>query len=161
MPGGRPPKLTKSLQNTLVKAFEAGHYVEDACAIAGIHKQSYYNWMTRGENGNRENRLDRPYCEFFDAVKKAQTGDKHLAHIADNGNWQARAWVLERRQPEKWALSSRLQQAVRKMRREEWDFVLEHVSPETQRELFPLLSILGYPIREDGGEASAKTPPAE
>ena len=49
---GRPSKLTAAVESTLACALGEGATVEHACDFAGIDKQTYYNWLKRGEAGS-------------------------------------------------------------------------------------------------------------
>ena len=99
---GRPSKLDDSRVEDLVKWLKLGYYIEDACTMAGIAKQTYYNWIAKAEANEGQE-----YLDFLDAVKKARAEAEgaHIMNIrkaADNGVWQASAWFLERSHPVKW-----------------------------------------------------------
>lgn len=109
MPGGRPTKLNAILQARIVKLLETGNYVETAAAACGVHKDTLYEWMKRGEE-----EASGPYREFSDAVLKAQ-GDAESSLLgtihksSKDGAWQAAAWLLERTRREKYALQTKLE----------------------------------------------------
>lgn len=99
---GRPSKLEESTVDDLVKWLKLGYYIEDACTMAGIAKQTYYNWMAKAEANEGQE-----YLDFLDSVKRARAEAEgaHIMNIrkaADNGVWQASAWFLERSHPVKW-----------------------------------------------------------
>jgi hypothetical protein len=90
---GRPGKLTDTISKELCKYVKSGNYIETACGCVGIHKDTYYGWMTLGEKGRQ------PYKEFSDAIKKAfcQAEAWHVSRIASGAKgWQSSAWWLER-----------------------------------------------------------------
>ena len=98
---GRPTKLTPETQKSICDAIRAGNYQDVAAQYAGITAATFYNWMVKGEAGKKS------YLEFFDAVKKAQA-DAEVRNVAIIGQaaqktWQAAAWLLERRNPDRWA----------------------------------------------------------
>src|SRR5262245_31872033 len=66
MPAGRPTKLTDEVKDQIVSAVRNGNYVETAGAIAGVCKQTLYNWLRKGAR-SRSGKLR----EFVDAVNKA------------------------------------------------------------------------------------------
>jgi hypothetical protein len=106
-PGGRPSKLTRELIAKLARAVARGNYVEVACAEVGIAKSTFYEWLQLGQAAP-----SGPHREFSDAIKKAQASAeaRDLAVIdaaAQAGVWQAAAWKLERRSPERWSLRVR------------------------------------------------------
>jgi transposase len=103
MRGGRPSKLTPELQGCICEALRRGAYVETAAALAGIDKTTLYDWLKRG--GREE---EGPFVEFSHAVQKAQAEAEmrdldRVDAAAQAGTWQASAWRLERRSPERWS----------------------------------------------------------
>ncbi|OGG56630.1 MAG: hypothetical protein A3F84_08380 [Candidatus Handelsmanbacteria bacterium RIFCSPLOWO2_12_FULL_64_10] len=129
MPGGRPSKLNPALQKRIVQAIRRGCYVETAAALAGLHKDTFYAWLKKGAQEDGE----KIYRDFSAAVEKAlaesERDDLAVIEKAGRGyevtkektvvykdgsvetttetstrfNWQAAAWRLERRFPERWA----------------------------------------------------------
>jgi len=98
---GRPTKLTPELQKQIVAYITAGSYIETAAAAAGIDKTTLHDWLRRGKAG------DKPFDEFSHAVERAmgQADMRDLAVIdraSQDGVWQAAAWKLERKHPDKW-----------------------------------------------------------
>ncbi len=107
MAGGRPTKLTKETQAKIVEAVRAGAYIETASAFAGIDKASLYAWMKRGNAQTKG-----IYREFLNAIEKA-FADSELRDIMNIGNaakenWQASAWRLERRFPDRWGRKEKI-----------------------------------------------------
>lgn len=124
---GRPTKLDADLQRSMVRHLRRGLTIEATCDIVGIDRQSYYNWMERGEQG------EEPYLTFFGAIKQAMGQSEAVAlavvrkaalgwiegktvHKVDSDGksetttttlrrfeWQAAAWMLERRFPDKYS----------------------------------------------------------
>jgi transposase len=111
---GRPTKLTQDLQDRIVNAIRAGNYMETAALANGVSKVIIYNWLKRGsraERGEPENEYDKDYIDFFNAVQKALGESEQIAlaqivRAANEGQWQAAAWRLERRFPDKWGRHS-------------------------------------------------------
>jgi hypothetical protein len=103
---GRQTKLTKDLQARIVQVLEAGNYIEAACDYVGIGISTYHQWIERGEKrGSRPS--DQIYVEFVDAVKRARSQAEILSvarirKAAQDGEWTADAWYLERSHPERW-----------------------------------------------------------
>ena len=104
---GRPTKLTPGVQARIVQALEAGHYVEVAAQLAGIDKDTYYEWLKQGEKGKA------PYAAFSDAVKaasaKAEEDALATAKAGATGtesnpgpHWTSAMTFLERRYPHRW-----------------------------------------------------------
>lgn len=116
----RHTKLNKKIQDEICKYIRAGCYVETAAAMAGISKQSYYNWFKRGareqerrEQGKEADKKETVYVNFLDAVNKAMAEAELfdltvINKAAQAGQWQASAWKLERRNPKVWARQTKL-----------------------------------------------------
>lgn len=111
----RPTKLTPDTQAKIEQAIKLGATYELAAQYAGIHYDTFNNWRKRGEaelkrregNVKADTKLwnqEQPFVELYEAVKKAEglAVVGWLAKIeaaANDGNWQAAAWKLERRYP--------------------------------------------------------------
>jgi transposase len=106
---GRPTKLTPEVQDKIVAALRAGNYQETAAMYAGVEARTFYRWMVRGESDGVE---DESYRQFRHAVEKAKA-DAEVRDIAlidkaaHDGSWQAAAWKLERKFPQKWGRVNR------------------------------------------------------
>lgn len=103
---GRPSKLTPEVQERLVSAIRQGLKYDTACALAGISYYTMRNWVIAGEGA-----ADGIYFNFLTALKKAEAEAEQdlVKSIKDAGKreWQANAWILERRHPERWARRER------------------------------------------------------
>jgi hypothetical protein len=76
--GGRPVKLTQKIQDTIVTAIRVGNYLETAAAMAGIRKETFYDWLYKGANSKEENE----YKKFSDAVYEALAASEGMAVAA-------------------------------------------------------------------------------
>jgi hypothetical protein len=98
---GRPTKLCPEVRDKIVQAIRAGNYIETAAAYAGIAKDTLYAWLRRGAAGT-----EPEYSEFAAAVEQAlasaETRDVALIGQAAEKEWQAAAWRLERKFPDRW-----------------------------------------------------------
>lgn len=101
---GRPSKaehlLTPEMLETIGNLLVEGNFKETVADFLGIHRQTWWEWEQRGE---RE--PGSIYAEFTYVVKKAQAAAEiMLLHEIRQGpqNWQAKAWVAERRFPQRW-----------------------------------------------------------
>lgn len=111
----RPTKLNKETQLKVVNAIKAGNYIETAAAYAGISRSTLYDWLKRGEREKqrlakssryRMKKAEAIYVEFSDTVEKA-LAESEMRDVLTIGKaaeiqWQAAAWRLERKFPEKW-----------------------------------------------------------
>jgi len=117
---GRPTKLTKELIEEIAQYLRAGNYIETTAALVGIHRDSIYEWLKRGNaeiervsksNRSRIRKKEEIFVEFTDTVKKAQAQAEAmlvgLIGQAAQKNWTAAAWRLERKYPDKWGRTER------------------------------------------------------
>lgn len=112
---GRPTKFTPERTERLIEAIRAGNYRITACQYAGISKHTLRNWIAIAQGP------DAPpeYLDFLAALEKAEAEaeayDLALIRNAARGEkdpatgeytvkpqWQAAAWRLERKNPERW-----------------------------------------------------------
>lgn len=112
---GRPTKLDERTQEKIISAIKAGNYIETAAAYAGISKNTLYEWLKRGErekqrveksNKAKIKKSEEIYVIFTDAVEKAlaeaEMRDVLIIGKAAEKEWQAAAWRLERKFPDRW-----------------------------------------------------------
>jgi hypothetical protein len=105
MPPLAPIKLTDDLTRTFATLVRAGNTVAVACNVVGIDESTYYDWMRRAK---RKGDANDPYRAFRAALEQARGEAEailvgQITTSARNGSWQAAAWLLERRWPERWA----------------------------------------------------------
>ena len=110
MPAGRPTKYTQEIVAAIIRAIELGSTYELACNGVGISHETFCEWRRR-------------YPEFLEAVKEAEGRGvaNWLAQIetaANNGNWQAAAWKLERRYPHSYGRRDRMPIDERELQRQ-------------------------------------------
>lgn len=106
--GGPPPeKLTPQLQQIIIDNLATGAYIETAACLAGIARTTFYEWIKKG---NKEK--SGKYYDFVNAVNAAVAKSEmrdlgFIDNAAKDGQWQAAAWKLERRHPDKWGKRER------------------------------------------------------
>ncbi len=104
----RPPKVpTPEQTKALCALFQNSHYADTACAKVGINERTFYRWMEKGAKAK-----SGVFSQFCQAIKLAQAESEIIelseiknAAMGKDGqapSWQARAWILERRYPQKW-----------------------------------------------------------
>lgn len=103
-------KLTPALSDKIIGYLRAGAYIETAAAAAGISKQTLYNWLRRAAD---EDEKDPRFAAFAAEVEKSQAlaevRDIALIGKAAETQWQAAAWRLERKSPERWGRKDRME----------------------------------------------------
>lgn len=117
---GRNTKLTQEVQKKIVRNLKKGNTYETAALMAGVSRSTFYNWMTRGENGQEENIEDHVYIDFREAVEEAiahaeadrvQTildAAKGTGRYKGAADWRAAKWYLEVRNPAAWGRIDRV-----------------------------------------------------
>lgn len=120
---GRKGLLTKELAETIAGYVRVGVYVEEACGAAGISRPTFYVWLERGRAERERVKLmkaegpkpsERIYVEFLDMMEKAydEATLRKVAVItksAENGDWRAASWWLERTRPAKYGLKAQVE----------------------------------------------------
>jgi hypothetical protein len=107
---GRPTSLTPELRVQICQRIAEGLTFVDACRVNHIAEKSFYNWKERGEEG------EEPFSEFLQSVKESE-GEFKATHIKTirsasqgkiAGQWQAAAWLLERKYPGEFAMRQQI-----------------------------------------------------
>jgi hypothetical protein len=104
---GLPTTLTPQVAEQIVASLRAGNYIVVATKAAGVPRQTFNAWMTRGRSPATRDEL---YRDFRTRVERAraEAETRAVAQIAQAArhNWQAAAWLLERTAPERWGKPS-------------------------------------------------------
>jgi hypothetical protein len=105
---GRQKVLTDSLQKTICDLIRLGLSPREASASAGVTNEDYATWMAQGARGGRG--LSK-FVDFKLAVEQAEASCEALLvgrvmAAANDGSWQAAAWLAERRFPGRWTRKS-------------------------------------------------------
>lgn len=104
---GRPTDCTPELTEELCGYLRAGNYIETAAHLAGVWPRRVFGWVKRGQSDP-----DSPYAAFAQAVKRAEADAEQESinriRLAGRSNvWQADAWYLERKAPQRWGKQER------------------------------------------------------
>jgi hypothetical protein len=104
---GRPQLLEEypKVADDIMTAIRAGNYLHVAAEFAGISKDTLFAWIKRGKRDIRAGR-DTVYAKFAagqeQALAHAEVHSVAAIRAATKENWQAAAWLLERRHPDRW-----------------------------------------------------------
>ncbi len=101
-------KLTQALIDEAVTLLEAGNYVNTVCDAIGVSEGIWYRWIKEAEDP----KAAPLKVEFVESIKRA-TSEAERSYVgviqdAAKQHWQAAAWWLERKMPEKWGRHDRL-----------------------------------------------------
>ena len=110
---GRKSKLDDTRREKLLKAIRVGNDKKVACALAGISETTLYRWLELAQKKNARAELR----EFRESLERAEAEAEvlkvsRIAQAADNGRWQAAAWWLERKHPERWGQQTKIKAEV-------------------------------------------------
>lgn len=121
---GAPYKITAEIQTKLINALKGGNFIQIACDYAGIAYSTFYDWLHRGEKGQKE------FVEFSNAVREALSqGEMKLVVTLDKfatgrpaqfdsqgrliqeaiyPDWKCALAMLERKFPQRWGKRDQL-----------------------------------------------------
>lgn len=114
MPAGRPLELTPETIKQVAAALPRALYAETVAGLIGVHRYTLSRWLKMGSKEQRRRdagkdpdpKLDL-HCELSATVKRvmaeSETDFLSVIQAAGADAWQALAWVLERRFPDRWA----------------------------------------------------------
>ena len=98
---GRNTKLTPAVHAKIVELIEGGNYDTVAFTVAGVGESTFYRWLEQGEAAQSGKKR-----EFWEAVREARvTAESNMVAIivaAAPKNFQAAAWYLERKYPDRY-----------------------------------------------------------
>lgn len=86
---GRKSKRTPEVEAKLIEALKKGNTYRAACAYSGISESEFYEWKSE-------------CAEFMERITRAENVAEFayvdvIQECANNGDWKAAAWWLERR----------------------------------------------------------------
>jgi hypothetical protein len=97
---GRPSSFTEAKAKRIVAAIRRGLPFKLAAAAGGVSYNTFVRWRNEGSNPNAPRYL-REFChQVRTAEAKAAQRFLSLIEAASERNWQAAAWMLERRYPD-------------------------------------------------------------
>jgi len=116
---GRPSKLNDAMIQGLSIAIENGLPMYQAAALCNLEHHSITRWLAQAEE-DRESGLSETESRFIQlhaAIKKAEARciQRNLDTIETHAptNWQAAAWLLERKYPDLFGQRTRQDVTIR------------------------------------------------
>lgn len=114
--------LTEAYIRSIATALESGCHRNEAAAAVQVNKNTFHGWRKRGIDDRNEGKTanESIYVKFIEACDMAEAAAQHsmIEKIREAGkdpkHWQANAWILEHRNPEKWSNSQQLIKAMQK-----------------------------------------------
>lgn len=95
-------KFSPELQDQLIGLLTIGNYRNTACALVGINLNTLAEWIAEGRADP-----EGKYGGLPEAIEKAEAGIEGVLlnriYKASEKQWQAGAWILERKFPKRWA----------------------------------------------------------
>lgn len=114
----RKTKITPELIDEICTYIENGNNYEDTLDMVGVATTTFYRWLQEADTGINGNNPKKPATdlklkrELKEGIKKAEAAFKafHIQNItkASKKEWQASAWILERRYPKEFAKIDRV-----------------------------------------------------
>lgn len=125
---GSKVKLTEERIKTASRLIELGNTVKNIYGALGISKQTWYNWLDKGKKAK-----SGIYKKFYEEVEAAESRAEArfvtMISKAAEENWQAAAWWLERKYPERWGRKDKVDLSADK---DGFKVVVEYVDKEKQ-----------------------------
>jgi len=106
---GRKPKISSELIDRICGYVANGAFFRGALALCGVGSSTAYDWLKKGREEKRQGTL---YAEFVQAkaIAEARFEQFHIQNInvQSKNSWQASAWMLERKFPERYGRNRRI-----------------------------------------------------
>ena len=98
---GRRTRYTTEIEDRMVEALRSGNHIDAAADYAGISHQTHYDWLRKASEG------DKRYIRYAERTREARATAEirnvtYVQRAAQNGQWQAAAWWLERAHRSRW-----------------------------------------------------------
>lgn len=144
---GRPTILSFELIKDFYEVISLGVYVKQACNYLGVNVRYYYQWMAHGEKDEEQGK-ETIYAHFYLAMKKAldiaEVNAINEIQKATKNTWQAAAWYLERRAPDRWGRRDSIQYTGQIIENEKISKKIEDLldDPDTIQKANEILTIL-------------------
>lgn len=101
-------KYSQDVADKLIGILTDGNYITTACDLLKISRVTFYNWKNKAELGKQ------PYAKLFERIAEAEASAEAdlVRDIKTDESWQAKAWMLERKHPERWGKKDTIKQEL-------------------------------------------------
>lgn len=151
-------KLTDEVRDRLFKAIKLGASLEVACNASGVSYRTVTEWRQIGEGRHPTKRPRAPYKTFAADINRAiaESEMSLLTTIQRAAQADARhaQWILERRFPERWANTQKIQAQVDIHLEQSLDTIFAVLERELRPEDYER-AIAAISIAAGGSEAAA------
>jgi transposase len=113
----------KQKRESLLDNLRTGMSIKAACAVSGISKQTYYNWLEEsGVDGKWAEEVEAA-IRFSEAVQLQRLKD----NVEAKQDWRGNAWLLERRFPEEYGAKREVELNVNESSNKGDEMVMEMI----------------------------------
>lgn len=137
---GRPSKLTPAVKTRLFDALKRGAHLDTACNAAGVNYGTVREWVQRGEGTHPRRSQTKEYADFADEITRAIADSEMalLTIIQQSARTDAKhaEWIMERRFPERWANTQRIQVQVEKEVEAELEGLFDSLEANLEPEVY-------------------------
>lgn len=148
-----------ALREKILFIIRGGQYPFRAAEACGIPRRTWQDWERWGRQGRE------PYCTFmhqcFDAEALAES--VMVARVSkaseDPKLWTAAAWSLERKYPDRWGMTVKVQQQVQQGLAQMLDVLQEKLPAEEYQHVLEALGITNDEIIGELSDSSQLAPP--
>lgn len=104
---GPKERLNEDIIQKFSDLVKAGNYESTAAQLLGFDPSTICKWKNKGTDDEEKGQTNTIYYKFLLATRESSAYSEawHLQQIrkaGESGNWQASAWYLERKYPDKW-----------------------------------------------------------
>jgi hypothetical protein len=156
-PSDNDPKFSKDIADRLVAILRRGNFREMACAQVGISSRALREWLSKAANG------DERYTAFAIALEQAEAEAEDILVVsirrAALKNWQAAAWLLERRGAKRWGFRAQVELSVEEELARIVDVIEHELGGEAAARVYARLSDGAPSTPETRGAGQAESGP--